>query len=106
MDDKNNLTEDNDKSFPSTSINNINFANTLEAALYYNSLGFNVIPIPKPNERIGLTVADGKSAKGYGSWSQWISKKQTKEDVRKLFEDKRDCNIGIITGSISSIIVF
>jgi hypothetical protein len=91
--------------------------NSVEKALYYHSYGFNIIPIPKRGEKIGQTwdekekkfvdeIADGKSAKGYVSWSQWQSKQQTSEDITKLFHDKKDCNIAILTGKVSRIIAF
>jgi DNA polymerase elongation subunit (family B) len=119
------FSEDTDKHFDnsasSAKVNNRNEDNNIssrqEEALYYHSLNFNVIPIPKPGEKIAQVwseekqaffdeIADGKSAKGYGSWNEWQSKQQTPEDVTKLFQDKKDCNITILTGIISRIIVF
>jgi hypothetical protein len=118
-----NLSNGTDKSFDdptnSTTVNNCNnnINSRQEEALRYHSYNFNVIPIPKPGEKIGHTwdekekkfvdeIADGKSAKGYGSWSPWQSEQQTLEDVRKLFKDKKECNIAILTGKVSRIIVF
>jgi DNA polymerase, archaea type len=121
-----NLSHETDKSFDnsasSNTVNNCNNDDDLsnqqeEEALHYHSCNFNVIPIPKPGEKIRKVwneqqqtfvdeIADGKSAKGYGPWSQWQSKYQTPDDVIKLFKDKKDCNIAILTGKVSRIIAF
>ena len=102
-----NLSHETDKSFDnsasSNTVNNSNddnLSNQQEEALHYHYYNFNVIPIPKPGEKIREVwnekeqtfvdeIADGKSAKGYNSWSLWQSKQQTPEDVIKLFQDKR-----------------
>ena len=91
--------------------------NRINEAVKYNSHEINIIPVPKPGEKIGQVwnekeqtfsdeIADGKSAKGYGSWSLWQSKQQTSKDITKLFHDKKDCNIAILTGKVSRIIAF
>ncbi|TVP40446.1 bifunctional DNA primase/polymerase [Candidatus Nitrosocosmicus arcticus] len=97
---------------------NINgLTNMLDISLLYCSKGYNVLPIPKPGEIIKQVwdgniqknvgaIADGKAAGGYGSWSEWIQKKQSREVVVKLFNDKGNCNIGIVTGKVSGLIVF
>lgn len=82
-----NLSDKTDKSFDNSNSNTVNrnndnISSMQEEALYYHSLNFNVIPIPIPGEKIAQVwseekqaffdeVADGKSAKGYGSWNEW-----------------------------------
>jgi hypothetical protein len=75
-------------------------SNRLEDALNYHAQGFNVIPIPKPRQQnnavsnndyeISSENADGKSAKGYGSWRELQSRPQTLEDVKQRFQNKKD----------------
>ncbi|MDN5868778.1 MAG: bifunctional DNA primase/polymerase, partial [Candidatus Nitrosocosmicus sp.] len=102
---------------PENHANFLGDPNTIEAALSYNSKGWNVIPIPKPGEIIRKTwdanlqksvdiKADGKSAEGYGFWDPWKQNKQTKEDVIRLFKDRDNCNLALVTGKVSSIIAF
>ena len=92
--------------------------NTLETAIrYYNLYGFNVIPIPKPNERreqrlekggskSKIATADRKSAAGYESWKDLQDRRQEMEDVIRRFKGKEDCNIGILTGTALGILAF
>lgn len=105
------------KSLVTDSIHNSDIC-SLNKALYYHSYyDINTVPIPKPGEKIGQVwdeekqilldiAADGKSAKGYNSWSYWRSKQQTADDVIGLFSDKPDCNIAALTGKVSKIIAF
>jgi Bifunctional DNA primase/polymerase, N-terminal len=108
----------NDKLSPVAhdSDHNNNFDSEKEA-LYYKSQGFNVIPIPKPGEKIGQIydeklqkfvdeISDGKSAKGYGSWSELQHEGQTVENVIGSFQNKKNSNIAIITGNASKIVAF
>lgn len=100
------------KSFNADSLHNSDIC-SLDKALYYHSYyDINTIPIPKPGEKIEQVwdeekqnlldiIADGKSAKGYGTWTEWQSKKQTIDDVTELFNGKPNCNIAAITGKVS-----
>ena len=94
---------------------NTNFDSEKEA-LYYKSQGFNVTAIPKPGEKVGQIyddnlqkfvdeIADGKSAKGCGSWSKLQHEGQTVENVTESFQNKSS-NIAIITGKASKIVAF
>ena len=88
----------------------------LQDALDYHSNSFNVIPIPKPGQVVAEVLsndgqpstikADGKSAKGYGPWCVMQSQPQTLEDVERRFQDKEDCNIAILTGTVLGTIAF
>jgi hypothetical protein len=91
-------------------------SNRLLDALNYHAIGFNVIPIPKPEQQITNILnndgeipsknADGKSAKGYGPWGELQSQLQTLEDVERRFQNKEDCNIAILTGTALGILAF
>lgn len=88
----------------------------LQDALNYHAEGYNVIPIPKPGQpATGISnndaeasskYADGKSAKGYGPWGELQSQLQTLEDVERRFQNKEDCNIAILTGTVLGILAF
>ena len=86
----------------------------LQDALNYHAEGYNVIPIPKPGQQVTGILdaeassknADGKSAKGYGPWGELQSQSQTLEDVERRFQDKEDCNIAILTGTVLGILAF
>jgi hypothetical protein len=65
----------------------------LDAALKYNRRGFNVV------------ACTCKGKRPIGSWRAWQSKRQSEDDVRGMFEGS-DHNIGVITGSISRLVVF
>ncbi len=88
----------------------------LEDALNYHAQDLNVIPIPKPGQQVAEVLnndnetssknADGKSARGYGTWGELQSQPQTLEDVQRRFQGKEDCNIAILTGAVLGIIAF
>jgi hypothetical protein len=58
----------------------------LSTALYIHSLGFNVVPTDD-NKRV------------IGTWKRWQTKRQTENDVKRLFNSRRNIShIGVITG--------
>jgi hypothetical protein len=107
--------KDSLKDLPPSSSNGVG-SYRLRDALNYHAEGFNVIPIPNPgqqvtgvlnnNGEISSKNADGKSAKGYGPWGELQSQPQTLEDVERGFQDKEDCNIAILTGTVLGTVVF
>lgn len=64
------------------------------AAMLYHDMGMQVIPVKSHDKRPAVST-----------WTEWQHKRQTREDVATLFESSPDANIGIITGSISGIVV-
>ena len=65
----------------------------LDAALEYNRRGFNVV----------ACTCSGKQP--IGSWRGWQARRQSEHDVRAMFEGS-DHNVGVLTGSISGLVVF
>ena len=64
----------------------------LECALYYESLGLSVIPV-------------AQDKKPLIDWKKYQSERATKEQITKWFSDFPNANVGVVTGSISGIVV-
>lgn len=64
----------------------------IKHALHYLSLGFSVIPV-------------GEDKKPLIKWEEYQNRKPSEEEVKKWSFDFKNPNIGIITGSISGIII-
>lgn len=66
--------------------------NILEEALNYSKKGFSVIPV-------------GENKKPLIKWKKYQNEKASEEQIQKWFEKFPKSNIGIVTGSISGIVV-
>lgn len=66
--------------------------NTLKEALSYLEQGFSVIPI-------------GQDKKSLIGWKKYQTKKATEEQIQDWFKRFPGANVGIVTGSISGIVV-
>jgi len=66
----------------------------LDAALYYQQLGWNVIPL-RPRDKKPLLP----------SWRKFQTKKVTENLIRGWWAKTPDANIGILTGAVSGIVV-
>jgi hypothetical protein len=83
----------------------------LEKAKFYNSIGYNVHPILRPEQkgqkwnaaqnRWEEVTGDGKKAEGTGAWTESQIKKQSKADVEELFSKYGQYNIALIQGKVS-----
>lgn len=65
----------------------------LEAALYYRSLGWSVIPIRPKDKKPAI------------KWEQYQSERASAEQIRAWWKKWPRANVGIVAGSISGIIV-
>jgi hypothetical protein len=68
-------------------------ASLLEHALYYQSLGWSVVPV-----QLGKKIP-------FVKWKPYQSRRPTLKQIRKWWEKFPDANIGIITGKISNLVV-
>lgn len=59
---------------------------------YYLSIGFSVIPV-------------GQDKKPLIKWEEFQTRKPTEDEIKKWAESHKSLNIGIVTGSISGIVV-
>lgn len=64
------------------------------AALEYEAMGLSIIPL-KPRDKIPLVT----------SWTQFQKERAGREQIGKWWRTWKDANIGIITGSISRLLV-
>jgi len=64
-----------------------------DAALHYLDLGWSVIPI-RPNQKRPLI-----------KWEVYQKQRPSKEQVEKWFDEHPDANVGVVTGSISGVVV-
>lgn len=66
--------------------------NILKEALNYSKQGFSVIPI-------------GKDKKPLVPWKKYQNEKASEDQIQKWFKKSKEVNVGIVTGSISGIVV-
>ena len=66
----------------------------LNAALYYASLGWSVIPLRPKDKKPALK-----------SWEPYQKERASEEQIRAWWKKWTRANIGIVTGTISGIIV-
>lgn len=81
----------------------------LKTALGYAQCGWSVIPLYECNGA-GCTCLKGAHCESKGkhpriAWTQYQAKKATEKEIREWLTQWPDSNIGIVTGSISGIIV-
>jgi len=81
----------------------------LEAALEYLNLGFSVIPLYGFDERgictCGKVACHRAGKHPISGWTKSRNKRQTPEQLIEAFNRHPDANVGIITGSVSGIVV-
>ncbi|MEK9157970.1 MAG: bifunctional DNA primase/polymerase, partial [Patescibacteria group bacterium] len=66
--------------------------NMLGEALKYAELGFSIIPVSR--DKTPLI-----------QWKEFQTRRATKDEIKSWFEQFPDMNIGVVTGSISGVIV-
>ena len=71
----------------------MNLRSVAEAALYYLSLGWSVIPAHPRNKCPAIR------------WQEYQHRRPTVEEVRSWFRDRPHTNIGIVTGKVSGLVV-
>jgi hypothetical protein len=80
----------------------------LEEALHYESMGLSVIPVH--SIRDGRCSCGSARCKSPGkhpriAWRSAQSRKMTEEGIRAYWDENPDCNVGIVTGPISGIMI-
>ena len=67
--------------------------NMVEAALYYRKIGLNPIPLMPKDKRPLM------------AWERFQTNLITEDEIREIWSNNPDANIGIVTGQVSGIVV-
>lgn len=78
----------------------------LGAALYYESIGWSVIPVRAP----GMPLEPGATDRDVGKvplvkWTEFQKRRATPDEIRDWFLRWPNANVGIVTGAISNLAV-
>ncbi|MGQ9825486.1 MAG: bifunctional DNA primase/polymerase, partial [Desulfotomaculales bacterium] len=66
----------------------------LDAAIFYLAHGFSIIPLRPRDKRPALP-----------SWADYQSRRATEEEIREWWSRWPDANLGIVTGTVSGLVV-